>query len=117
MTDYLQRALQQLGAAEGEVLAHSVNDTEIVIVLDKGIQGCPKYRIPLDKLAEPVEVVEEDEPEETPEYPPPQDVVGASYLESYSYRALQAEAKRLDIPANQTKEDLLAAITEAVDVE
>jgi hypothetical protein len=34
-------------------------------------------------------------------------------VEEPSYRDLQAQAKELDIPANQSKEDLAAAIEEA----
>lgn len=122
MTDYLLRALKQLGASEGEVLAHSLTDTEIVIVLDKGIKGCPKYRIPLNTLQgpevePPVEdlTVEDEEIVETAE-----DVEAAvepstaDNLDDLSYRDLQAMAKDYDIPANQSKDDLIDALSEVV---
>jgi hypothetical protein len=134
MSDYLERTLTKLGfAADVNVLAHglSADGLEYVVVLDKGIEGCPKYRMPLADLSEAAEVVEvepepaESEPEAEPTWPPefplPKEIVdemGLSYLESYGYRDLQAEAKRLGIPANQTKEDLIVAIEEATtDVE
>jgi hypothetical protein len=52
-------------------------------------------------------------PREVVEVPPP--VVIEEEPAEVSYRDLQAQAKDLDIPANQTREELEAAIAEKAD--
>lgn len=71
MTNYLDRALQYIGADRGDVLAHARAGNEYVIVLDLGIKGCPKYRVPLSDLPElEPEPKPEPEPEAEPEPEP-----------------------------------------------
>jgi hypothetical protein len=133
MSDYLQRALIKLDATEGDVLAHglSADGLEYAVVLDKGIKGCPKYRIPLVDLPDsaPKETaviptedsqpdnapeaapLEDDEPETLPESEPPL----VEWLEDASYSELQSEAKAAGIPANQSKDVLKAALLEYAD--
>lgn len=68
MTNYLARALQHIGADEGDVLAHRLDEKagEYVLVLDYGIKGCPKYRVPLAALPE-LEGTPDPAPEPEPE--------------------------------------------------
>jgi hypothetical protein len=47
--------------------------------------------------------------------PAPAPVEPVESAEEISYRELQAQAKELEIPANQSREDLEAAIAEASD--
>ena len=120
MTEYLDRALNYVGAVEGEVIWYGMSDdgTAYILLLDKGIKGCPKHRIPLDKLKGPVKkaepvpvvVVVEEEAEELP-YSTPDDVPD---LDELGYRDLQALAKEYDIPANQSTEDLRTALREVI---
>jgi hypothetical protein len=145
MTDYLQETLEYLGESEGDVLAHGLSEDglEYVVVLDKGIKGCPKYRIPLDVLLnrpEEAAVVENLEPVDDPEpvvepeteleTPEPAaepewaelvvDAEAAEFseypLDSLSYRQLQELAKDTGIPANQNKAELIAALQEQENV-
>jgi len=107
MTDYLKRACDYLGVDEGSVLASSLNEEleQYIIVVDKGIKGCPKYRIPLSKLDEPAEVVELVLPIDNGMLPVPAAIdLGGDY--ELSYRDLQALAKDAGIPANQSASDL-----------
>ena len=101
MTDYLARAVEYLGAEPGEVLKHRVQGDEYIVILDKGIAGCPKYRIPLSKLDEPAPAV-------TPDYDDDLGIYGMSY------RELQAEAKALGIPAVGGKDKLAAEVAAAL---
>jgi hypothetical protein len=105
MTDYLARAIEYLGAEPGEVVKHRVQGDEYIVILDKGIAGCPKYHIPLSKLDEPA--------------PVPAIAVEADDLGVYgmSYRGLQAEAKALGIPAVGGKDKLAAEVAAALYVE
>lgn len=61
MANYLARALKLLGADEDDVLKHRLQGDEYIVILDLGIKGCPKYRVPLAQLPElgPPVVVEE----------------------------------------------------------
>jgi len=110
MTDYLKLACLHLGVEEGSVLASSLNAEleQYIIVVDNGIKGCPKYRIPLSKLDaldEPAEVVELELPIDDDLLPVPAAIdLGGDY--ELSYRDLQALAKDAGIPANQSAEDL-----------
>ena len=90
MTDYLLNACEYLGVDAGSVLSHKQYEDEIVLIVDKGIEGCPKYRVPLSLLEAP-----------------PLPVPGAYDL---SYRELQAAAKDAGIPANQSADELRAAL-------
>jgi hypothetical protein len=49
----LDRTLAHIGETGTPVLAWAQVDGEVVVVLDKGIQGCPKYRVPLSLIPEP----------------------------------------------------------------
>lgn len=103
MIDYLDRACKHLGVDKGSVLAHGPSaDDHYVVVMDYGIKGCPKYRVPLSQLDEP-EVLPEPEP-----LPAPAAVdLGFDDLD---YRQLQELAKVSGIPANQKAADLRAAL-------
>lgn len=94
MTNYLQKTLKYLGKEGSEVLAHSisVDGQAYVVVLAPG----PKHRVPLSEL-EAMKEAEEAVVEKHPLY-------------DLSYRELQAMAKQFDIPANQSTDDLVAAL-------
>lgn len=90
--DYLIRACEFLEISKSEVLAHKIYESEIVLIIDKGIAGAPKVAIPLSAL--------EQAPEEA----------AASPLEDLNYRELQALAKESGISASQRKADLIEAL-------
>ena len=48
--NYLKAACEHLKVEGTAVLSHRVTDEEIILVVDKGIAGCPKYRLPLSAL-------------------------------------------------------------------
>ena len=98
MTNYLDRACKYLGVDKGSVIKHRVQGDDYIVIVDKGIEGCPKYYIPLSKL---------DEPDAQLEAPLP--VPAAIDL---NYRELQDLAKELGIPANQKADDIRAAVFE-----
>jgi hypothetical protein len=102
MTNYLDRACEQLGVDKGSVIKHRVQGDEYVVIADKGIKGCPKYVIPLSQL----ETI--DEVEELLPVPAVIDLNGGGL----SYRELQALAKEAGIPANQSAYDLREALEE-----
>lgn len=57
--DYLKLACEHLGVEESQVLKHRLEKNEIVVILDLGTSGCPKYAIRLETLTpkkKPVEV-------------------------------------------------------------
>lgn len=59
--DLLKIACAKLGAASDQVLVHRIEDGELVLILDRGIAGCPKYYIPLiDLQPEPEPELEQD---------------------------------------------------------
>jgi hypothetical protein len=101
--DYLNRACKHLGVDPGSAINPRVEGDEFVVIIDRGIAGCPKYRIPLSELTG-ADVVDVDE---------------VDYLGVYdhSYRELQEMAKDLGIPANQGRDDLIAALWPATDEE
>lgn len=99
MSDYLERACLHLGIDPGSVIKHREDGGEYVVIADLGIGGTPKYRVPLSSLAEPAP---EAESEEEPEV--------SQYIESLSYRELQDLAKAAGIAANQSADDLRAAL-------
>jgi hypothetical protein len=43
-------ACAYLKADPGRVLVYRLEAEEVVLVVDNGIAGCPKYRVPLSKL-------------------------------------------------------------------
>ena len=43
-------ACASVDAEVTQVLASRVTDSEVIIVVDNGISGCPKYKIPIDSL-------------------------------------------------------------------
>jgi hypothetical protein len=104
MTDYLARAIEYLGVEPGAVINPRVEGDEYVVIVDKGIAGCPKYRIPLSKLNEPVPAAVLDYDDDLGVY-------------AMSYRELQAEAKALGIPAVGGKDKLAAEVAAALYVE
>lgn len=56
---HLTAACEYLSIDETAVLSHRVTDDAVVVVVDRGIKGCPKYTIPLSELVS-------DEPKEVP---------------------------------------------------
>ena len=98
MTDYLDRAVEYLGVDKGSVIKHRVQGDDYIVIVDKGIAGCPKYYIPLSQLQEP-----EASPDELLPVPAAVDL---------NYRDLQELAKETGIPANQSADDLRAALLE-----
>jgi hypothetical protein len=90
MTDYLDRACDHLGVDKGSVIKHRIQDDDYIVIVDNGIAGCPKYYIPLSQLSEPQ--------------------ASAPVAVDFSYRELQAIAKNVGIPANQSAGDLRAAL-------
>jgi hypothetical protein len=48
--DYLKAACEHLEVESTAVLAHHIGEDSIVVVVDRGIAGCPKYTIPLSEL-------------------------------------------------------------------
>jgi hypothetical protein len=51
MSDTLNVACQYLGITEAQVIDWREDDTKIVMVVDLGISGCPKYTIEKTTLA------------------------------------------------------------------
>lgn len=62
MSDYLTRACDHLGVDPSSVLSHRIGAGEIVLVVDKGIKGSPKYTIPLSTLDTAPEPAQDDAP-------------------------------------------------------
>jgi len=48
--DYVRIACARLGVASDQVLVHRIEGDELVLVVDRGIAGCPKYRLPLASM-------------------------------------------------------------------
>lgn len=95
MSDYLQLAANVLGVEVDDVLSYAVYEDVIAVVVDYGIAGGKKYTLPLSRLHEIVE---------------PDSVDLDLGVYDMSYKELQALAKRYEIPANQSRDDLLAAL-------
>ncbi len=96
MTDYLERACEYLGVDKGDVVKHRAEGADYIVIVDKGIAGTPKYRVPLSQLAS-LEIAE-------------QDTMPEVAILNMSYRELQELAKELGLPANQKADDLILAI-------
>ncbi len=113
MTDeYLENACEYLGIDKGDVIKHRVQGDEYIVIVDKGIKGCPKYHIPLSQLEKPEPVLEEPEPD--PESLP-EPIAADPELENLTYRTLQAMAKDYGISANKGREVLEDALYDALD--
>ena len=98
MNDDLESACEYLGVDKGSVLKHRVQGDEYIVIVDKGIKGCPKYHIPLSQLIE---------------LDPDLLLVPAAIdlnSKELSYRKLQELAKEQDIPANQKADALRTAL-------
>ena len=48
--DYLKAACKYLGIEAAQVRKHRIEGDSLVLVVDMGIKGCPKYAIPLSDL-------------------------------------------------------------------
>ena len=57
--DYLKLACNNLNIASDKVVSHRVYEDHIVLVVDNGVSGCPKYTISLTDLSEPEETAEQ----------------------------------------------------------
>ncbi len=101
MTDYLDLACEYLGVDKGDVVKSRVEGDVYIVIVNKGIAGIPKYRIPLSELTA-LEIAN--------------DIPSERALLSMSYRELQELAQKLGIPGNQKANDLIAAI-DALDYE
>lgn len=109
MTKYLDLALEYLGVDKGSCLVLRETEDEVIVVVDKGIAGCPKYKIPLSELT-----VMKDVPLPIPEPVIDVDISESprfSDIENMDYRQLQELAKERSIPANQTRDDLITALS------
>lgn len=51
MSDYMPVVAAHFGVDPGRVLVCRVEGDELIVVVDRGILGCPKSRIPISKLA------------------------------------------------------------------
>ena len=114
MTDYLDLACIYLGIEGEKVLDYAITADEVVVVVDNGIKGCPKYRIPLSELI----TATEPQPEPVIAVAEPLPVPAAIDLgldDGLSYRDLQALAIDAGIPANQKKDDLRQALEDLTD--
>ncbi len=104
MTDYLNRACEYLGVEPGSAINPRVEGDEFVVIIDRGIAGCPFYRIPLSELPElKSERVAVDVALADP-------VDADSGLPNMPYRDLQVLALAAGIPANQSADALRAAL-------
>jgi hypothetical protein len=116
MSNNLDLALVYLGVDRGQCLVLRETADEVVVVVDNGIAGCPKYIIPLSKLhtLEKVQLpLAEPEPEPVMEPEIVEKSIFDIDYETMDYRQLQALAKERDIPANQSREDLISALDSA----
>ena len=52
--DALLSACRLLGVDPDRVIKFRLEGDEAVVIVDNGIKGCPKYRVPLSDLPEPV---------------------------------------------------------------
>lgn len=49
----IKLAAESQGNTVEQVLSSRVTDTEVIIVVDNGIKGCPKYTLLIDELEQP----------------------------------------------------------------
>ena len=105
MTDYLSLASAYLDVEQSAIVKCRVEGDELVAIVDKGIAGTPKYRIPLSALEKPIA-----EPVAEPVADYEGIVPGAFDLAGMSYKELQALAKDYGVPANQARDDLIDAL-------
>ena len=50
MPDLFQRVCRHLGVEPGQILVYRIRRDDIVVVVDRGIAGCPKYIIPMSEI-------------------------------------------------------------------
>ena len=113
MSEYLDLAVDYLGVTKEQCLVLREVEGQVIVVVDNGILGCPKYVIPISELTiknVPLPFDEEPEPEPEPEEEEFEYQEIDLDVESIDYRQLQQMAKELDIPANQSRDDLIAAL-------
>ena len=111
MDDYLDRACKVLGVDKGSVLAHGPSaDDHYVVVMDYGIKGCPKYRVPLSHLDELKALEELEALEALPEPLLPAPAAFDLGLDDLNYRELQELARGAGIPAKQKADVLRKAL-------
>ena len=103
MSNNLDLALDYLGVDRGQCLVLRETVNEVVVVVDYGIAGGKKYIIPLSELHvledKPLPLLDEILP-----------VPAVIDLGDMDYRQLQALAKEREIPANQSRDDLIEAL-------
>lgn len=99
MADYLTLACQYLEVDESQVIGQHIDkaEGEMVILVDRGVLGIPKYRLPLAELDE---LNQEEIKEEGPDYEP------------MSYKDLRIMARSAKIPnyAKMKKSELIKAL-------
>ena len=100
--NYLERAKDYLGVDGESVINPRIEGADYVLLVDYGIAGCKKYRIPLSKLEEPAKELPEPIREELLPVPAAIDL---------NYRELQELAKEQGIPANQKADELRLALS------
>ena len=105
MTNYLERACQYLGVEVGSVINPRIQGDDYVLIVDYGIAGGKKYYLPLSEL------------DAIPDTPLPVPAAVDLGNHELSYRELQAIAKEEGIPANQTADELRAALWSYLDDE
>ncbi len=95
MTDYLERACEYLGVDRDDVVKYRAEGTDYIMIVDEGIAGTRKYRVPLSLL-------DGLSPKPATNKPAPE--------KHLTYRELQELAKESGIPANQSKFALYEAL-------
>jgi hypothetical protein len=98
MTEYLDRAKEYLGVDGESVINPRIEGADYVLIVDYGIAGSKKYRIPLSKL------------EGQPAYVQDEELLPVPAVIDLNYRELQELAKEIGIPANQKADDLRLAL-------
>ncbi|MCP5018910.1 MAG: hypothetical protein GY938_27080 [Ketobacter sp.] len=125
MSYYLAKACEKLNITPEQVLSHAVRDDEFVLVVDKGIAGCPKTRIPLSELGRfiipagfpddglfPAPVSPGSVVIQRADYTPPDTEATTSTYESMTVKTLKVYAKDVGITGYRTmkKSELIAAL-------
>lgn len=96
MTDYLQAALNYVGASPEQVVGNRLDEAAqvYVLIIDNGIKGCPKFTIPLSDLQFKTY---EPEPDETAVSKPEPEPVLSVDLDGLTVLELQELAKAAGI--------------------
>lgn len=88
---------QYLDVNAGQILASNEHDGVVSVVVNKGIDGCPKYSVPLSEL-------------ETPNVSPPEDrIYDGMKVKELRYLAKEAGIKGY---ARMKRETLVARLSE-----